>query len=360
MRYVLGVDGGNTKTLALVAEEGGRILGWGRGGGSDVFGAASEASALRELEAAVDAALAVAGLRRDALDTGYFCLAGADWPEDFTFLEAAVASRGLGRRVVVANDTLAALRAGTADGVGVVVSCGTGAATAARNAEGAFWYSGFWQESLCGVELGQQALRAVFRAELGIGEATILTDGALEHFGCPTVESLLRLFMRRDARPPDRLRVGQLAGLVLDAAEAGDRTSTEIVDRHGLALAEYAVVAARKVGLTGGPVVLNGGVFQHGGARLADAIARHLERALPWAVVTRSTRQPAVGALLLALEASGVAIDDGVEGAVAASLPAASFFATRGWAAQAAEGRMTASRGQAGPDGPITVEERGA
>lgn len=329
MRYVLGVDGGNTKTLALIADERGHIVGWGRGGGSDIFGAVSEASALRELDLAVDSALEVAALGRNAFDIGYFCLAGADWPEDFTSLEAVVASRGYGRRVVIANDTLAALRAGTPDGVGVVISCGTGAATAARNAAGMFWFSGFWQESLCGVELGQQALRAVFRAELGIGEPTLLTDRVLEHFGCCTVESLLRLFTRRDTPPPDRLRVSKLAGAVLDAAAAGDPTAALIVERHGLALAEYAVVAAHKVGLAVGPVILNGGVFQHRGSRLTDAIARHLAGALPWAGVQRSTQQPAVGALLLALEAAGVEIDGGVQRAVAGSLPAASFFATR-------------------------------
>src|SRR5438477_365687 len=35
VRYFLGVDGGNSKTLAVVADETGRVLGVGRAGGSN-------------------------------------------------------------------------------------------------------------------------------------------------------------------------------------------------------------------------------------------------------------------------------------------------------------------------------------
>jgi N-acetylglucosamine kinase-like BadF-type ATPase len=38
MKYVLGVDAGNSKTIALIAGHNGRIVGTGRGGCGDIYG----------------------------------------------------------------------------------------------------------------------------------------------------------------------------------------------------------------------------------------------------------------------------------------------------------------------------------
>ena len=43
------------------------------------------------------------------------------------------------------NDAIGALRAGTPDGVGVAITCGTGIAIGARNHDGREWYSGNWE-----------------------------------------------------------------------------------------------------------------------------------------------------------------------------------------------------------------------
>ena len=41
MNYILGVDGGNTKTIALVATLRGEIVGAGRGGPGDIYNPSS-------------------------------------------------------------------------------------------------------------------------------------------------------------------------------------------------------------------------------------------------------------------------------------------------------------------------------
>src|SRR5688572_31888082 len=93
MNFVLGVDGGNTKTLALVAREDGLILGTGRAGCGDIYGAESPVAAIAEIERAVDTALQEAGIQVTQLSTCAFSLAGADWPEDFRLLEDAMRDR---------------------------------------------------------------------------------------------------------------------------------------------------------------------------------------------------------------------------------------------------------------------------
>ena len=57
---VLGIDAGNTKTIALIADMSGRVRGWGRAGPSNIY--VEPARALKALENAVGAARASAGL----------------------------------------------------------------------------------------------------------------------------------------------------------------------------------------------------------------------------------------------------------------------------------------------------------
>ena len=49
MDLVLGVDGGNTKTLALIVRGDGAILGAGRAGCGDIYGAGSPTAAIVEI-----------------------------------------------------------------------------------------------------------------------------------------------------------------------------------------------------------------------------------------------------------------------------------------------------------------------
>src|SRR5262245_475221 len=63
MTYVLGVDGGNTKTIALIAGLDGAIVGAGRGGCGDIYGSTRDNPGIPQVERAVRAALAAAGVR---------------------------------------------------------------------------------------------------------------------------------------------------------------------------------------------------------------------------------------------------------------------------------------------------------
>ena len=85
---LLGVDGGNTKTVAVVVEADGTVMGSGRGGCGDIHNASSPEPALAEIVRATTAALDSAGATAADLAAAAFSLAGADWPEDFPFLRS--------------------------------------------------------------------------------------------------------------------------------------------------------------------------------------------------------------------------------------------------------------------------------
>lgn len=307
MALFLGVDGGNTKTLALVATADGRIIGSGRAASSDIYGGASEDAALDEIDAAVGEALAAAKATKADLEVSSFCLAGADWPEDIAILHQRLGQRGYAG-CIVSNDAAGCLRAGTADGVGIVLACGTGVAAGACNADGKAWHSGFWQEPLGGGEMGVRALRAASRAQIGIDPPTALTASLLRHFGAASLEQVLRKVHARRNQFGSREFAG-LAPLVLDAADQGDAAALAIITAIGAGLAAYARAAARQVGLDIGsaPLVLTGGLFRHTSPLLIGGIAHDL--GLPLAALTISRQDPALGALLIAFDACGAAPD---------------------------------------------------
>lgn len=328
MSLVLGVDGGNSKTLALVSQIDGTILGCGRGGCGDIYGAVSEEAALAAIDQAVGAALQIAGAQRKDLAVGGFSLAGADWPEDIAHLGRAMRERAYGREVAVVNDAVGALWAGSPSGVGVAVNLGTGSAIAARAADGRAWHGSFWLEDMGAGTLGTRALRAVYRAELGIDPPTTLAGKLTAFYSQETVEDLLHLFTARLGKHPRN--VAQLARILLDTADEGDPAAQRLIREAAALLGDYALVAVRKVGLAGTPfpLVLAGGVVRHPSHLLPEALLRRVQSAEPGAYATASKLEPVGGALILALETLGTPANEAVLDRMAASMPGPAFFAT--------------------------------
>jgi N-acetylglucosamine kinase-like BadF-type ATPase len=328
-RVLLGVDGGNTKTIAVVASRDGTVLGAGRAGRSDIYNAEDEAVAIDAMRSAVDDALAAASVPREAIVAGGFSLAGADWPEDIELLEKAVRRLGFGQQIEVVNDAIGALRAGTPDGIGVGIACGTGIAIGARNAEGKIWYSGHWPVAAGGAELGWEALRAVYAAELGLAPETSLTQGILEHFEVDKVEEVLHKTTAR-GNTWSAPKQARLAPLLLDHAHAGDAVACEIVTAAAGRHAAAALAAADAVGLRDEPfrLVLNGGVLRHS-SRLLETLIRSRVEELASAVETvHDPPEPVIGSVLLALDLTEYEDSAAVVERLVETLPGPELFKT--------------------------------
>lgn len=326
---ILGVDGGNTKTIAIVATTSGHILGAGRAGRSDIYNTPSEEDALQEIAHAVEQALQAAGATAHDLEAGAFSMAGADWPEDIDLLRRGMTRFGFGRTIVIVNDAIGSLRAGTPDGVGVAITCGTGIAIGARSQDGREWYSGNWEIATGGVELGKQALVAIYEAHLGLGPQTSLTTGVLNFFDADSAENVLHYCT---ARNTDRhwSHQAKLAPILLDEAANGDAVALSIVEAAGMRNARVAAMAARSVGLDGAPfrLVLSGGVLRHPSQLLSKAICRHTSADLPQAVVCAGGPEPVIGAVMTARDALDLPPDAQVQARLERETPGGWLFAT--------------------------------
>jgi N-acetylglucosamine kinase-like BadF-type ATPase len=317
---VLGVDGGNSKTIALLARADGTIVGAGRAGASDHYVEPTPGAAYDEVAQAIRAALEAAGARTSQVVRAVLSLAGADWPEDCEAYRREISSRlGASAPFTVVNDALGALRGGTSDGVGVAVVCGTGTAVGARAADGRVWNVSFWAEPSYRFSLARGAVEATLEAELGIAEPTVLQQLVPAATGHRSVEELLRAMTLLGRTRPT---LSKAAVALLDAAELGDATAHRVIREVAHEMVRMARVSAQRAGLDAAtPVVLAGGLFRHASDLLEEAIAEEL----PESEMVMARFEPAVGALLMAFDAHGIEPD--VERLVA-SIPPAELYAT--------------------------------
>jgi N-acetylglucosamine kinase-like BadF-type ATPase len=327
----LGVDAGNSKTLAVVGDEHGNILGWGRSGLGDIYGVVEPSDAVDEVTLAIARARSAAalGAARDIrpFDAAAFRLAGVDWAEDETYWMSAIAERfGGPTRVSVKNDGYALLRCGDPRGVGVALSVGTGAAMAGRGIDGSEFVVSWWfQHYLGGAGLGHEAMHAVMLAELGIGPATLLSERLCEFYAEASVERLLHAFTKRGESlgHADKARA---ARTVLAAATEGDEVAQGLVLTQAENFAKYALVTAARVGFDVAsdeiPVVLGGGVLSDPASILRVHLVEALASALPHAAVIDSRNaSPVLGSLLDAMAEGGVEITPAVQNAVLEQVP---------------------------------------
>ncbi|GAB2587405.1 BadF/BadG/BcrA/BcrD ATPase family protein [Microlunatus antarcticus] len=327
--YYLGLDAGNSKTVALVADETGVVLGRGRGASGDIY---SAPDAEGEVERAVRTALADAGLEPGEVHHAAFRLAGVDWPEDEEHWSTVLAHRlpELGS-VSIKNDGFSLLRCGSPDGVGVAINAGTGPAVAARGTDGSEFCLCWWiSHPLGGRSLGESAFRAVVDAELGSGRPTLLTDELLTLYGYDDVASMLHNFTRRHpVRPVPDERVA--ARSVLRAAGAGDAVAWGIVAGQAAAFAQLAAVAARRTGLGGGapvPCVLGGSILTSEHPAYREALVEAFAAELGPVDVVASAATPVAGALLDALAEGGAALDQQIHDEVLRADHPAEFLLT--------------------------------
>lgn len=265
LRYVLGVDGGGSKTMALVAvlDEAGHmdILGRGRGGPSNLRLAGREQS-LNSLDQAVDEALMQAGMPGRYLDYAVLALAGSSSPDVQQDVTNWAHGRNLSSHLEIAHDALPVLADGTAKGWGIALIVGTGSVAFGVDINGNSVIKGGWGhwfgDKGSGFYLGYQALAAVAEASDDIGPETILSGLVLDKLGTEDTRSILK---EVSAGGDTRRAVAALAPIVLDAAEKNDKVAQRIV--RGAVEEAVKLVAATSKALAfkrSYPMALAGGV----------------------------------------------------------------------------------------------------
>jgi N-acetylglucosamine kinase-like BadF-type ATPase len=302
--YVLGIDAGGTKTVCYLADEHGRVIGEGRGGGANLHSHGE-----LEVEKVVYGVIEQAIGERAILPTAVcLAIAGVDRDDDNRVVRGMLRRLGFRVRALPVNDALAALIAGVGDDPGVVLIAGTGSIAYGVNDAGFAARSGGWGFVLgdegSGYWIGRRALAAVMREADGRGTRTRLTPLVLDHFKVPRADGLVREIYDQGAR---RQAVAALGPQVEQARAEGDVVAAEILRAAADELTRAAGSVIERLQMRGQAfrTVLSGGVFRVI-PWLADDVTRRLAEVAPRTVVAPLQVEPAAGAVHLALrEARG-------------------------------------------------------
>lgn len=367
MKYVLGVDGGGSKVVCLLANERGELLGHGVGGPVNtnyvLFQEASDS-----LCRAVGTALQAGGLRGDQVDVAVLSV-----PINPAVLDATMRSLQVNNVVKAAEGEPPrwAARFWTDQRIGVTVDAGTGSLSRGWAEDGREYGAGGYGVTLgdegSGLWISMKAIIAVIQAYDGRLEETRLIKPVLDHFGVPSIQALLLrepggfiskpkmiekvesrentyfiidsgtilekpstggslgsnqedaslggLFFKKveHQEPLTRVEVASLCPVVVEMARKGDRTAIQILREAGVELGRLAVAVIKRLSMEDEAFAIApyGGVV-NAGRLVIDSFTDTCLAVAPHATIVFPRFGPEVGAVLIALNEIGVEINQGI------------------------------------------------
>jgi N-acetylglucosamine kinase-like BadF-type ATPase len=298
VKFVAGIDGGQSSTIAVVVDDDGVVRGRGSGGPSDHVGQAPDSPrAALACEHALRRALAAAQLPAETpLAAVVIGLSGYEgsWhgrPPAF-----------MAERVRYVHDAPIALAGAIARRPAGVVIAGTGSAGYGEDPSGravrAGGYGYLFGDAGSGFAIARSALAAAMTAA-DRGVTTDLATAALAFFDVPDLRAFVRAVSLHQI---DRPQIAGFARVVADAARLGDSEARTIVDQAAAALAGLAhTIADRLTTISGGavPVALVGGLAAS--PLIEEAVRSHVGPTSA-ATIVAAAHEPAIGAAFLAFD----------------------------------------------------------
>ncbi len=303
MEYVLAVDGGNSKTLAAVANAKGELLSLVRDAGCNYQGIGRD-RARDVLSRSITEALNKAGVER--VQAVCYGIAGADRDKDFRVIRDILGPLNPAPDMILVNDTQLALRAGTSDGVGVALIGGAGSNCIGQGRDGRIkkaWGLGpLTGDKANASSLGHDAVVAAMKGRDGRAAPTMLETLLQNALGLDSLEDIIEADFKDSGVEVDFL---SLAPLVFNAASEGDQAALSILESHGHAAAEAALAVMRALFSKDDevPLVLGGSVLQKGDhPALTDTIKKRVTEEFPKVRFQVLADHPLLGGILLALD----------------------------------------------------------
>jgi len=300
-RAVVGVDGGGTKTHAIILDLNLNLLGEGIAGPSNPLrvGVVNAAAAVRE---AIDKACDAARLRRTNLVAVEVGLAGVRRMELRALMHDALRNISTGD-VVIVGDADIALYGATEGEPGLIVIAGTGSICCGSNARGKQACAGGWGpiagDEGGGAWIARRGLRSIAHATDGRGPATSLSDAACSYFHVTNPEDLATAIYAPSITNESLAGFGKF---VIKAAKARDRVAREILMEAGkeLGLAATTVIRNLKLERESFPVGYVGGVFASSGELVLSHLREAVLKTAPRAQLRPPKFPPAVAAARMA------------------------------------------------------------
>ena len=319
MSYVLGIDGGGSKTVCVLMNDLCQVLGRGETGPSNYQSIGIEAT-LQSIQSAihnaVEAAIITNTVNIDAICLG---LAGIGRAADIEVVKGLVQQLQDNKslpitwalqpaNIVICNDALIALVGGIGQPVGIVVAAGTGSIVFGRNHQGHIKRVGGWGYILgdegSAYKIALAGMNAALKSYDGREISTSLLEDFKQHLDLESIEDLIEVVYRREWGVK---QIAALAPIIDFAAASGDIVANIIIDDavKELVKATSTVIDAIFTADSVLEVVTTGSLW-HGRCKIHERFAASIVKKFPNVNVIFPRYEPAYGAGLLALQTTQI------------------------------------------------------
>ncbi len=308
MTWVLGVDGGGTKTTVAIMDQRGEVLGTATAGSSN-FDDHGVERATRNLQQAVDQARLLAKMEDQPFDSVFLGLGGVTSPKAREIAKSIAMTLPLTpqAQIGVDDDARVALAGGLMDQPGLALIAGTGSVCIGLNQSHHIARAGGWGAMFddlgSGHWLGLAVLRAAVSAFDGRAEPTVLLEQVQSTLG---LEDMTEMLHRLYVDGLSRSEIAAMARVALSAAESGDGVALKILEQAAVHLVEMVVAVATRLEMLTAPypITMIGGLWNS--VLFKTAFTTRLAALLPQIKVVSPSHPPEIGACSLALKALGL------------------------------------------------------
>ncbi|HET8913211.1 MAG TPA: BadF/BadG/BcrA/BcrD ATPase family protein [Ktedonobacteraceae bacterium] len=258
--YYLAVDGGGTKTLAIIVDAQGQVCGQGTAGGANAASIGQQ-KALNNIKLAVEAAIQDSDSQL-SLQAAWFGLAGVDRDHEVQTLMPHL--QPLAHSVRITNDAELAL-GGLDEAIGIALIAGTGSIALGIDPDGKHARAGGWGHAIgdegSGFDIGRQGLQAATQAADGRGEPTLLLQNILRYWKLDKPEDIIG----RVYPSEDKAEIARLSVVVFQTAREGDQRANQILEKAAQELARAVLAVYKQLDFPNDtlPLALAGGLLVH-------------------------------------------------------------------------------------------------
>jgi N-acetylglucosamine kinase-like BadF-type ATPase len=305
--YIIGIEGGGTKTTAVLCALDGVILSEAQGGPSNfhIIGIEKTAGTLLDL---IQTCCHSVGCEVSQIGAVVAGLAGAGRVLDQQrimdgLIDAAHIKNVHLEKVLIESDARIALEGAFSGKPGVVVISGTGSIVFGKDERDRVYRAGGWGRLIgdegSGYAIGQEAFHAAARLLDGYGEKTKLLKLFYEKFGLGTQEAII------DAVYGKKFDFSSVVPVVMEAASKNDPVAKKILAQACSDLVEVIDAVLMKMnkgrnGVPKRPLAFVGSLLMHDNY-YSHKIRLAIKRELPLVALRSADSSPVIGATLMAI-----------------------------------------------------------
>ena len=308
--HFLGIDGGGSRTRALLCDETGNILGQGLSGPCNPCTQSKE-TCFKQLHSAIRSALAANAL--ESITAAHIGVAGAGVPSAREILESVTNQLfdENATRVGISHDLKIAHAGGFAGRAGSALVAGTGSACYGVDSRGGEILTGGWGDLIddagSGSWIGLRALQLCVRQADGRAAGNKLLQAVLRFLELDSVDEIKARIHINGLPRDERAR---LAPIVFELAQSGDAVAEEIVGEAARELTLLVQCNFRALNVYEPQLLLLGGLNES--AYFREQLEALIRAEIPSVAIAQPRLSAAAGAVLLAIQATGVSVDRAV------------------------------------------------